>query len=61
MLATCSGGTCPTVFATDRGTIVVQGYIVDSAEAGIQVPAGEQLVEIPQDLLLRAVQAAEAS
>ena len=61
MLATCTNGTCPTVFATARGTVLVQGYIVDAAASGVAVPAGETLVEIPRDLLLRAVQAAETS
>jgi hypothetical protein len=46
----CQGGTCPTVYATDRGTLVVQGAIVTDAE-GVNVPAGETLVEVPAELL----------
>lgn len=61
LLATCTGGTCPTVFATERGTLLVQGYAVTAASAGLDVPAGEQLVEIPHDLLVRALQAAESA
>ena len=46
----CQGGTCPTVYATDRGTLVVQGAVVTDAE-GVNVPAGEALVEVPAELL----------
>jgi len=60
VLATCSGGTCPTVYESDRGTLLVQGYTVSAAD-GVQLPAGEQLVEIPRDLLARAFEAAERS
>jgi hypothetical protein len=51
----CTSGSCPTVYRTDRGTLVVQGYLVDAAEAGVEIPEGERLVEIPIDLLLAAV------
>ncbi|MET0415746.1 MAG: hypothetical protein ABW022_06970, partial [Actinoplanes sp.] len=47
----CGSGTCPTVYRTDRDTYVIQGYPVDGAKAGIDLPAGELLVEIPVDLL----------
>lgn len=59
VLASCNGGHCPTVFSTGRGTILVQGNIVSPQSAGVEVPDGEQLVEIPHDLLVRAVRAAE--
>jgi hypothetical protein len=49
-LAGCQGGTCPAVYVTDRGTLVVQGAIVPDAE-GVNVPAGEALVEVPAELL----------
>jgi hypothetical protein len=49
-LAGCEAGTCPTVYATDRGTIVVQGAIVTDAQ-GVNVPSGETLVEVPRELL----------
>lgn len=47
----CGGGTCPTLYATDRGTFVVQGYILDGEtlrEMGL--PEGEAAVEIPRSL-----------
>jgi hypothetical protein len=46
----CQGGTCPTLYETDRGTLVVQGAIVTDAE-GVDVPDGETLVEVPAELL----------
>ncbi|WP_232049979.1 hypothetical protein [Actinoplanes sp. OR16] len=55
----CGTGSCPTVYKTDRGTLVVQGYALTPENAGISVPAGEQLVEIPADLLAAAMQAGE--
>jgi hypothetical protein len=45
----CRDGTCPTIYATDRGTVVVQGYTVTDAD--VTVPEGEALVEIPAELL----------
>ena len=50
----CGSGTCPTLYATDRGTYVVQGFVV-GAEAGVDVPEGESLVEIPAELLAEVV------
>jgi hypothetical protein len=52
-LAGCSGGTCPTVYATDRGTFVVQGAIVTDPQAlaSVDLPANEALVEVPAELL----------
>lgn len=49
----CDDGTCPTVYATDRGTYVVQGAIVSDADvlANVNVPAHETLVEVPAELL----------
>ena len=47
----CGGGTCPTVYASDRGTLIIQGYPVDPTRAGLTVPDGESLVEIPAELL----------
>jgi hypothetical protein len=52
----CGPGDCPTVYTTDRNTIVVQGYVVAPELASQTVPAGEALVEIPADLLALAVQ-----
>jgi hypothetical protein len=46
---TCSGGSCPTLYRTDRGTFVIQGYTV--ADADVTPPDGEALVEVPMELL----------
>jgi hypothetical protein len=52
MLATsCASGTCPTIFQSDRGTYVIQGYAVDAGRAGVTLAPDELLVEIPADLL----------
>jgi hypothetical protein len=48
-------GTCPTVYRTDRGTLVVQGYAVTAEHVGVDLPDGERLVEIPGGLLVQAV------
>jgi hypothetical protein len=50
----CSTGTCPTVYGKDRETVVVQGYVVSGDSAGVEVPDGERLVEIPTSVLLAA-------
>jgi hypothetical protein len=55
----CGGGSCPTVYRTDRGTLVVQGYTVTANDVNIDLPAGEQMVEIPMELLAAAVRAGE--
>ena len=47
----CSGGECPTVYKTNRGTLVVQGYAFEPGHAGVSLPAGEQMVEIPVELI----------
>jgi hypothetical protein len=48
----CRDGTCPTIYDTDRGTIVVQGYVVTDSD--VTPPEGEALVEIPAELLTQA-------
>ncbi len=48
----CRDGTCPTIYDTDRGTVVVQGYVVTDSD--VTPPEGEALVEIPAELLTRA-------
>ncbi|MEV4283672.1 hypothetical protein [Actinoplanes xinjiangensis] len=50
----CTAGHCPTVYSTSYGTVVVQGYTVQPASAGVTVPDGECLVEVPVDLLTEA-------
>jgi len=49
--ASCAGGSCPAVYRTSKGTLVVQGTPVSAEAAGIDLPPGEILVEIPEDLL----------
>jgi hypothetical protein len=52
-LVGCSGGSCPTVYATDRDTFVIQGAVVTDPEAlaAVDLPAHETLVEVPRWLL----------
>ena len=50
----CANGSCPTVYQSSSGTLVVQGFAVSAQSAGIDVPEGEMLVEIPLDLLTEA-------
>jgi len=54
LVTVCGSGSCPTLYETDRGTYVVQGYIVGS-DAGVDLPDGESLVEIPAELLAEAI------
>jgi hypothetical protein len=52
------GRTCPTVFTTDRGSVVVQGYQLTSDElAAMSMPSGETAVEIPLALLKEVARA----
>ncbi|MBN9737506.1 MULTISPECIES: hypothetical protein [unclassified Pseudonocardia] len=48
----CGRDDCPTVFVTDRGTVAVQGYVVDRA-----TPDDEAIVEIPVTILRDAARA----
>ena len=52
-LSGCAGSSCPTLYATDRDTIVVQGYVVQDLEAleSLDLPTGEAVVEVPRHLL----------
>ena len=58
-LATESGKSgCPSFFATDRGTYVVQGWLIDDAEALAALaerglPEHEAAIEIPAALVDR--------
>lgn len=52
------GRTCPTVYVSDQGTVVVQGYNLTEADLRkISLPDGESAVEIPLSLLLEAARA----
>ncbi len=53
MLATtCEKTNCPTIYKTDRGTVLVQGETPTGH--GLKIPAHEGLVEIPMDLIIEA-------
>jgi hypothetical protein len=46
----CSTNGCPTIFVSGD-EVVIQGYSVDRAQTGLEVPDGESLVRIPRSLL----------
>jgi hypothetical protein len=55
----CGGGSCPTVYKTDRGTVLVQGYVLsqgDKQSLGVNIPSTETVVEVPESWFLGAVQ-----
>jgi hypothetical protein len=51
----CSSNTCPAIYRTDRGSLIVRGYSVSAAAVGVPLSEGEDLVEIPLRLLLSAI------
>jgi hypothetical protein len=51
----CSSGSCPTIYLTATGSVVVQGYTVPPDHTGLDVADGETLVEIPLELLADAL------
>lgn len=52
---TCHEGTCPTIYVSDHGSVVVQGSTVRQA-VGLTLADGEQAVEIPASLLRDALE-----
>jgi hypothetical protein len=50
---TCPDNTCPSLFETDRGTVVVQGAVVTDADAllALNLPPDESAVEVPRALI----------
>ena len=52
----CYDGDCPTIYTTDRGTVVIQGDRVSRAD-GLKLGHGEDAVEIPLELLREALSA----
>ncbi|MBG0817208.1 hypothetical protein [Planomonospora sp. ID82291] len=53
--STSEAGACPSLYETDRGTVVVQGLLVTDPEAlsGLRhVLEGETAVEVPRELLV---------
>jgi hypothetical protein len=49
----CDDKTCPTLYRTDSGSLLVQGAV--TAATGLDVPEGETVVEIPAELIRKAV------
>jgi hypothetical protein len=47
----CKPVVCPTLYVTDRGTIVVQGFVVTGAAVSVELPMGWSRVEVPIGLL----------
>ncbi len=45
----CAGSGCPATYRTSRGTLAVQGWTM-TGDGGIDMPAGEGIVEIPGDV-----------
>jgi hypothetical protein len=60
LLTVCGNGTCPSLYRTSQDSFVVQGYAVSAQEVGIDLPDGELLVEIPAELIRKAVSAWQA-
>ncbi|MFC8798067.1 hypothetical protein ACFT2C_10090 [Promicromonospora sp. NPDC057138] len=48
----CDKKDCPTIYETDRDTILVQGET--PTDHGLTIPAHETLVEIPVELIRKA-------
>lgn len=53
LVSVCDLKDCPTIYATDRGTLLVQGET--PADHGLTLPAHETVVEIPAELVLDLV------
>ncbi|MFF4754790.1 hypothetical protein ACWD5R_17200 [Streptomyces sp. NPDC002514] len=49
----CKNGTCPTLWGTDDGNYVVQGYVITDPErmAQLDLPEGEAAVMVPTAVL----------
>jgi hypothetical protein len=57
----CEAGNCPTVYLTDRGTLVIQGYVLESGCTKLlTLPSGESAVEVPAALILEAARQVKA-
>lgn len=54
MLATtCDIKDCPTIYATDRGTLLFQGET--PTDHGLKIPGHETVVELPVELIRKAI------
>lgn len=49
LVGTCEYKNCPTIYETDRGTILVQGETPTDHE--LTIPENETIVEIPSELM----------
>ena len=48
----CGDGNCPTIYQTDRGTLLMQGYVLSTEEkTKLNIAENEDIVEIPSDFL----------
>ncbi|WP_125773038.1 hypothetical protein [Antribacter gilvus] len=52
LASSCDKNDCPTIYQTDRGTILVQGET--PKDHGLTIPGHETVVEIPLDLVRKA-------
>ena len=49
----CLTGSCPTIYETDNGEIVIQGFVMSQEDkAKIALAANEDAVIIPKELLV---------
>lgn len=53
LIGVCDKNDCPTVYATDRGTLLFQGET--PADHGLQIPERETVVELPVELIRKAI------
>ncbi|MCP2256269.1 hypothetical protein LY13_005059 [Prauserella aidingensis] len=60
MVSGCDDKDCPAVYVSDRGTAVVQGFPVKSAD-GLRLGDGEEAVELPPKVILAAYDALKAA
>lgn len=56
LVSACDIKDCPTIYATDRDTLLVQGEV--PADHGLKIPANETVVEIPTQLFLDLIRKA---
>lgn len=57
LVSDCESGPCPTVYSTDTGEFIVQGFRVEDPEAlaTMGLPDTETAVRIPVELIRRLV------
>ncbi|MFC4630476.1 hypothetical protein ACFO6V_19685 [Promicromonospora alba] len=53
LVSSCEEGDCPTLYATDRETLLVQGET--PLGHGLTLPGHETVVEIPMELIRKAI------